>query len=142
MVHNMYKVLDKINFPEDLKALSFQERVELCSEIRSFLIESVSKTGGHLASNLGVVEITVALHSVFNTPEDKILMWDISAIRIKSLQEEKISFPPCVRKMDFRASQRQARVNMTALIRDIAPHLFRQHSVLPVQGIWQRKVIK
>lgn len=73
MVHKMYKVLNRINFPADLKALSFRERVELCSDIRSFLIESVSKTGGHLASNLGVVEITVALHNIFNTPKDKIV---------------------------------------------------------------------
>lgn len=69
----MYKILDKVNFPADLKALSFSERLELCCDIRSFLINSVSKTGGHLASNLGVVEITVALHSVFNTPKDKIV---------------------------------------------------------------------
>ena len=69
----MYKILDKVNSPGDLKALSFKERAELCGEIRSFLINSVSKTGGHLASNLGVVEISVALHSVFDMSEDKIV---------------------------------------------------------------------
>ncbi len=69
----MYKILDKVDSPSDLKALSFKERTELCSEIRSFLINSVSKTGGHLASNLGVVEISVALHSVFDMPEDKVV---------------------------------------------------------------------
>lgn len=56
-----------------IKNLSLSEKKELCSEIRSFLIENIPKTGGHLASNLGTVELTVALHSVFSTPEDKIV---------------------------------------------------------------------
>ncbi len=56
-----------------IKNLSVQEKKELCSEIRSFLIDNIPKTGGHLASNLGTVELTVALHSVFSTPEDKIV---------------------------------------------------------------------
>ena len=59
--------------PEKLKTLSLAEKKQLCSEIRSFLIEVISGTGGHLASNLGTVELTVALHSVFTTPYDKIV---------------------------------------------------------------------
>ena len=59
--------------PEKLKSLSLAEKKQLCSEIRSFLIETISSTGGHLASNLGTVELTVALHSVFTTPDDKIV---------------------------------------------------------------------
>ncbi len=58
---------------DTVKKLTLDEKKQLCSEIRTFLIESVSKTGGHLASNLGTVELTVALHSVFSTPEDKIV---------------------------------------------------------------------
>ncbi len=58
---------------DEIKKLSLQEKKELCSEIRSFLIDNISKTGGHLASNLGTVELTVALHSVFSTPGDKIV---------------------------------------------------------------------
>ncbi len=69
----MYEILDKIASPYDLKKLSLDERLKLSGEIRSFLIDAVSKTGGHLASNLGVVEITIALHKVFNFPEDKIV---------------------------------------------------------------------
>lgn len=69
----MYKLLDKIKSPDDLKKLNTAELPELCREIREFLIDSVSKTGGHLASNLGVVELTVALHTVFSVPEDKIV---------------------------------------------------------------------
>lgn len=69
----MIKGLDGYNFPVDLKSMSIDELDVLCLKIREFLIESVSKTGGHLASNLGVVELTVALHRVFNMPEDKIV---------------------------------------------------------------------
>ena len=72
----MKKYLDKINSPKDIKTLNHDELELLCAEIRELLIESVSKTGGHIASNLGVVELTVALHSVFNCPNDKII-WDV-----------------------------------------------------------------
>lgn len=69
----MDKILDKINSPDDLKKLNTDELSALCAEIREFLIDSVSKTGGHLASNLGIVELTVALHTVFQVPRDKIV---------------------------------------------------------------------
>ncbi len=70
-------ILDKINSPADIKNLNIFELTQLADEIRVFLIEKVSKTGGHLASNLGVVELTIALHYVFNAPIDK-LIWDVS----------------------------------------------------------------
>ncbi|MGN1329696.1 MAG: 1-deoxy-D-xylulose-5-phosphate synthase [Eubacterium sp.] len=66
-------VLDNVNSPKDLKKLNTDELNDLCSEIRELLINTVSKTGGHLASNLGVVELTVALHKVFNSPNDQIV---------------------------------------------------------------------
>jgi 1-deoxy-D-xylulose-5-phosphate synthase len=66
-------LLDRIHEPEDLKKMSAAQVEQLCEEIRRFLLESVSKTGGHLASNLGMVEVTVALHRVLNSPEDKIV---------------------------------------------------------------------
>ncbi|MDR3240383.1 MAG: 1-deoxy-D-xylulose-5-phosphate synthase [Clostridiales bacterium] len=69
-------LLNKIQSPHDLKKLKFHELKKLCAEIRTFLIDSISKTGGHLASNLGVVELTVALHAVFDSPQDKII-WDV-----------------------------------------------------------------
>ena len=68
--------LDKILKENDIKYLSEEELKELPGEIRRFLIESFSKTGGHLASNLGVVELTMALHLTFNLPKDKII-WDV-----------------------------------------------------------------
>lgn len=68
-----YRFLGKINNPDDLKQLNNEEKYALCSEIRSEIIDTVSKNGGHLASNLGVVELTVAIHSTFNAPDDTII---------------------------------------------------------------------
>ena len=66
-----YQLLDRIHNPAELKKLLPEQLPLLCQEIREFLIQSVSHTGGHLASNLGTVELTVALHYVLNTPQDK-----------------------------------------------------------------------
>lgn len=70
------KMLEEINSPQDLKKLTLQQKKKLAEEIRNYIIEIVSKNGGHLASNLGIVELTIALHTVFNVPEDKII-WDV-----------------------------------------------------------------
>ena len=72
----MSEILSKINSPIDLKKLPLEKLDELSSEVRQLVIDTVSETGGHLASSLGVVELTVALHYIFNTPEDK-LVWDV-----------------------------------------------------------------
>ncbi|HYD33830.1 MAG TPA: 1-deoxy-D-xylulose-5-phosphate synthase [Methylophilaceae bacterium] len=72
----MYPLLERINSPEDLRTLDRRELPQLAEELRSFLIKSVSQTGGHLSSNLGVVELTIALHYVFNTPDDRVV-WDV-----------------------------------------------------------------
>jgi 1-deoxy-D-xylulose-5-phosphate synthase len=66
-------MLSQINSPADLAALSHAELIELSGEIRALLIEKVSKTGGHLGPNLGVVELTVAIHRVFESPKDVIV---------------------------------------------------------------------
>jgi 1-deoxy-D-xylulose-5-phosphate synthase len=71
-----YPLLDTIGSPADLRLLERKQLPQLAQEMREFLIESVSKTGGHLSSNLGTVELTIALHYVFNTPEDR-LVWDV-----------------------------------------------------------------
>jgi 1-deoxy-D-xylulose-5-phosphate synthase len=72
----MYALLNTIDSPDDLRKLERKQLPQLADELRAFLVESVSKTGGHLSSNLGTVELTIALHYVFNTPEDK-LVWDV-----------------------------------------------------------------
>lgn len=72
----MYNYLDNVNSPDDIKNMDTKELDLLAKDIRKFLVRSVSDTGGHLASNLGVVELTLALHKVFNSPKDKFI-WDV-----------------------------------------------------------------
>ena len=69
-------ILDRIKGPEDVRRLTYKQTEILAEEIRRFLIETTSRTGGHLASNLGVVELTIAMYRVFNFPEDKVV-WDV-----------------------------------------------------------------
>ena len=69
-------ILDKINGPADVRKLTYGQLELLAAEIRRFLIEKTSKHGGHLASNLGVVELTIAMYRVFDFPKDK-LIWDV-----------------------------------------------------------------
>jgi 1-deoxy-D-xylulose-5-phosphate synthase len=72
----MYPLLQTIDTPDDLRKLERAQLPQLADELRAFLIESVSKTGGHLSSNLGTVELTIALHYIYDTPEDR-LVWDV-----------------------------------------------------------------
>jgi len=71
-----YKFLDKVKFPSDIRKLKLSELKILSNEVREELIDAVSVTGGHLGAGLGVVELSVALHYVFDTPNDK-LVWDV-----------------------------------------------------------------
>ena len=71
-----YEFLDEINFPSDLKKIPEIKLQKLADELREEMIDAVSVTGGHLGAGLGVVELTVALHYVFDTPNDK-LIWDV-----------------------------------------------------------------
>src|SRR5512136_887381 len=73
---DMSKLLDKIDGPEDLKRLTRDELPLLAAELREYVLQTVSVTGGHLASNLGCVELTLALHYCFDSPEDRII-WDV-----------------------------------------------------------------
>lgn len=70
------KILDAVNIPKDIKKIPEKKLPRLCRELREFVVESVSQTGGHFGSNLGVVELTVALHRVFDTPKD-LIIWDV-----------------------------------------------------------------
>lgn len=72
----MDRLLDEIEFPSDLRRLNASDSAELAREIRSFLVKHISETGGHLSSNLGIVELSIALHQCFDTPQDKII-WDV-----------------------------------------------------------------
>ncbi len=72
----MSSILEQINYPSELRELERKQLKPLADELRQFIIESVAKTGGHLSSNLGTVELTIALHYIFDTPKDK-LIWDV-----------------------------------------------------------------
>jgi 1-deoxy-D-xylulose-5-phosphate synthase len=76
MISKEYKILSQIGSPDDIRNLNREEVCLLAEEIRDCLVNNVSESGGHLASNLGVVELTLALHRVFDTPKDKIV-WDV-----------------------------------------------------------------
>jgi len=76
MTSNEFPLIDRIQSPADLRAFKKDELKPLADELRAFLIQSVSKTGGHLASGLGSVELTIALHYLFDTPHDR-LVWDV-----------------------------------------------------------------
>ena len=71
-----FTLLNKIQYPEDLRKLSVDELPQLCKELREDIVQEVAVNPGHLASSLGVVELTVALHYVYNTPDDR-LVWDV-----------------------------------------------------------------
>jgi len=72
----MFELLKTIDDPSQLRKLERKQLHQLADELRAFVLDSVSKTGGHLSSNLGTVELTIALHAVFETPEDRIV-WDV-----------------------------------------------------------------
>lgn len=116
-------VLEKIQKENDIKKLTPEELELLKDEIRQFLIESISVTGGHLASNLGVVELTMALHLCFNLPKDKIV-WDVGhqSYTHKILTGRKDGFSSLRQYGGMVASQRRMRATVTALIQDTAPH--------------------
>ena len=74
--NNKFELLSSINSPSDLRKLSEKQLPQVCKELREFIIESLSNNPGHFASSLGTVELTVALHYVMDTPDDK-LVWDV-----------------------------------------------------------------
>ena len=76
MTENKYTLLTNINYPSDIKKLNVNQLPQLCDELRHFIIEQLANNPGHLGSSLGVVELAVAIHYVFDTPHDRII-WDV-----------------------------------------------------------------
>ena len=122
-----YKFLDNVNFPSDIKNLKSSELITLSKELREELIEAVSFTGGHLGAGLGVVELTVALHHVFDTPNDKIV-WDVGhqSYPHKILTGRKNRIKTLRQEMDYLVSQKDLKVNMIHLAQHIVQHQFLQ----------------
>ena len=76
MMKSKYRLLDQVNTPDDIRTLDNGQLIQLASDIRSYILDVISKTGGHLAAGLGTVELSICLHYIFNTPADKII-WDV-----------------------------------------------------------------
>lgn len=91
----MGKLLESISNPDDLKALGAQQLPELAEEIRQYLIQSVARTGGHLGPNLGVVELTIGLHRVFDSPRDTIIFDTGHQSYVHKLLTGRHDFPRC-----------------------------------------------
>ena len=139
-------LLDSINQPKDLKQLNEQQVKQLCAEIRQFLLENISKTGGHLASNLGVVELTVALHRVLDTPQDKIV-FDVGhqCYTHKILTGRRGQFDSCASSTGSLVSRTRARANTMHSLPGTETRRFRLQSAwrgpkscIMKQGLWSR----
>ena len=129
----MFELLDLIKEPNDIKNIETVQYAELAKEIRRFLVQHISRTGGHLASNLGVVELTIAMHLCSTFPEDKIV-WDVGhqCYTHKLLTGRKEEF----------AFQKEMKVIVTVLIQDIVQLRSVQRSVLQKQEISKVRSIR
>jgi hypothetical protein len=109
-------LLDRVRSPEELRALEDHELPQLAAELRQETIDAVSVTGGHLGAGLGVVELTIALHKVFDTPNDK-LIWDVGhqTYPIRSLRAGATASAACAKPGGRRASASGPRANTTHL---------------------------
>lgn len=122
MTKRKYEYLDAINSPADLRKLSIDELPKVCQELRQDIIDEVSVNPGHFASSLGVVEITVALHYVFDTPDDRIV-WDVGhqAYGHKILTGRRDDSIPTASWAAYVLSQLPWKVLMTRLPADMPP---------------------
>ena len=132
-------ILEQIKGPEDLKKLTSEELSQLAEEIRAFLIEKISHTGGHLASNLGVVELTIALFRTFDLPEDKII-WDVGhqSYTHKILSGRRMEFDELRQYGGLSGFQNGRKAPMIPLTQAIVPLLFQQVLALPRAVIFWR----
>ena len=110
------KYLDKIKSPKDLDELNDEQLKDLASELRYDVIETVSKTGGHLGASLGVIELTIALHKIFDAPKDKII-WDVGhqSYPHKILTGRRDQMSTLRKKMVYLVSQKEMKANMIIL---------------------------
>jgi 1-deoxy-D-xylulose-5-phosphate synthase len=130
-------LLDRVTTPADLKIMSDAELRLLADELRSETVSAVSETGGHLGAGLGVVELTVALHAVFDTPKDR-LIWDVShqTYPHKILTGRAIVFEPCGRKAGLAVSPNAVKAPMIPSVQPIPQRPFRRPSGLRWRVIW------
>ena len=133
----MGTLLESIQSPADVKRLNEAQMAELAEEIREFLIQTLSRTGGHLGPNLGVVELTLALHAVFDTPEDKI-MFDVShqAYVHKILTGRRERFETIRQPGGLNGLCCAPRASTTASARDTRERRFPQRWAWPWRATW------
>ena len=118
-------LLDKVNNPNDLKFLKLEDLDQLSSELRSDMIDIVSKTGGHLGAGLGVVELAIAIHYVFDTPDDR-LIWDVGhqAYPHKILTNRRHEMSTLRKSRVFQDLQSEQNLFLILLVQDIHQHQF------------------
>ena len=123
----MSKLLDQIEYPADLRKLNRDQLEKVSEELREELIDVVSETGGHLGAGLGVVELTVAIHYVFNTPKDK-LVWDVGhqCYPHKIITGRKKLIRTLRKGGGFQVLLKGLKVNTILLVLRIAQHQFHQ----------------
>ena len=122
-------MLERITSPDDVRSLSDEEILELCAQIRQFLVDRVAKTGGHLGPNLGVVELTIALHRVFRSPQD-VILWDTGhqayvhkiltgrSDRFATLRKEGLATDEVASTATFLLSPRSTGINAQGIVVD------------------------
>lgn len=125
-----------IESPRQIKDLTIDELTQLCSDIRAFLIDSISKTGGHLSSNLGIVEVTVTMHYVFDSPKDK-MIFDVGhqCYTHKILTGRSTQFATLRKKVVFQVTKNVVKVNMIVGKLGILQPLYRLHSAMRLHAI-------
>lgn len=135
-------LLDTIHSRQDLLDIPEDQLGTLCGEIRQFLVQNVSRTGGHLASNLGIVETTVAIHRVFDTSRDR-LVFDVGhqCYVHKMLTGRMDRFDTLRQRGGFPAFRSRVRACMTLLLPVMPPTPFRLRSAWPERAQWQGRTI-
>ena len=133
----MSNYLDQINHTGDIKQIPQKAYPELAEEIRKFLIEKVSVTGGHLASNLGTVELTMGIHLALDLPEDKII-WDVG----HQSYTHKILTGRCVSSEAWRAFPDEERVTVMPLTQVMRPLPSRRGLAMSRQEIFEESIIR
>ena len=136
-------ILEKIKKPNDIHKIPLEDFEPLAAEIRDFLIRSVSRTGGHLASNLGVVELTLALHNVLDFPEDK-LIWDVGhqAYTHKILTGRKDEFKNLRQEGGLSGFPKRSGSPVMHMMQDTVPIQFRQDWDMCMPEIfWDRSIM-
>jgi hypothetical protein len=130
-------ILDRVTYPADLRRLTDDELARCADELRAETISAVSETGGHLGSSLGVVELTVAIHAVFNTPYDKLSgMLVTSAIPTRSSPAAATGSAPCARSTVCPVSPSGRKANTIRLARHIPQPRFPPRSASPWRANW------